>query len=85
MKLNGPIKPDTLAQDLIGTDLWFPVRTSGDDGHEFILPSEWAVDAQHATERARNTDRTTGPSWSHTNPVVRIAQMKIIACEIKDR
>ena len=83
MRINGTIKPDTLAQNLIGDELWFPVRTSGDDGHEFILPSEWAADAQHAAERARNTDKTTGLSWAKHNPVARIAQMNIIACEIK--
>jgi len=84
MRINGTIKPDTLAHDLIGDELWFPVRTSGDDGHEFICLKEWGADIDHAHRSGLATEKATGPSYCKTNPIVRYARLKIIACEIKE-
>ena len=81
MRINPPIKASTLAQDLQGDDLWFPVRISGDDGHEFILLTEWGADYNHASSNRAKTDANTGPSWGKTNPVDRIVRLKIIAVE----
>lgn len=82
MRLNGTIKPDTLAAGLDSECYWFPVRKSGDDGHEFILFNEWGVDAEDAARKGKATDKACGPGYGTTNPVVRIARLRIIVCEV---
>lgn len=83
MRLNTPIRNDTWASDLEGTVLLFPVHRSGDDGHEFIIPSSWAADAEHANIRIQELQRDC-PSYLDGNPVIRIARVKLIAVKMDD-
>ncbi len=71
---------DTACLMLSGDILTFPVRQSGDDGHEMIVLSEWSADMDHATRRVAEAKRTM-PSWDKANPVVRYAQVKLMAVE----
>lgn len=81
MKINPPIRNSTWATDLQGQTFWFPVRKSGDDGQEFISLAEWSANAAHAEIRGIQTNEACGPHYGTTNPVVRVAQIKIIAVE----
>jgi len=80
MRINPKIKASTFASDLEGSLLTFPVRKSGDDGHEMIVLNEWSADMDHAKRRV-NWAATNIPSWNDANPVVRYTQVKLIAIE----
>ena len=77
MKINKCAIPE----DLIGGTFWFPVRTSGDDGQEFVLLSELGVSPSHAEVGWIQTNESCRPGYEKANPVVRIAKIKVILVE----
>lgn len=82
MRLNAKhsLGADTACLMLSGDILTFPVRQSGDDGHEMIVLTEWSADVDHAKQRVRWA-ATNIPSWNDANPVVRYVRVKLIAVE----
>lgn len=82
MKLNPRIRKDTFASDLEGDNLWFAIHKSGDDGHEFIVLSDWGADREHAIDRIDVAQKRC-PHWLQANPVLRYEELKIIAVKLK--
>ena len=82
MKINPKGSLSHFAGDLEGMEVFFPIRQDGDDGHEFILMSEWGAGYEDASSKGVHTDVTCGNSYAKTNPVLRIAKVKIIICEL---
>jgi len=82
MKLNSATVIGEPVSSLRGFECWFAVRRSGDDGSEFIIPSDWGADLEHAKHNAER-DKKQIPQWDKTNPVVRFARVKLVAVEVE--
>lgn len=77
MKINKCAIPE----GLISGTFWFPVRTSVDEGQEFVSLSEWGASPSYAGKRAYQTNQDCSPGYGAANPVVRIAKIKVILVE----
>jgi hypothetical protein len=70
-----------MTKPIYATDWWYPVRLNAEDGREFILLDEFALDSETARQAGEETDIKSGPSWAAGNPVVRIARFDVVVTE----